>query len=44
MKKKTKNSALITCMERQEGGRGKLIQQLKKAYQNHELIFQECDI
>ena len=31
-------------MEKQGGNRGKLIKQIMKAYENHQLVFQKYDI
>ena len=39
-----KNSALTTRMEKQGRNRGKLIKQIMKAYENHQLVCQKCDV
>ena len=35
-----KTSALKTRMEKQSGNRGKVIKEIKRSYENHQLIFQ----
>ena len=39
-----KNSALITRMEKQGRNRSKSIKEIMKAYEYHQLVFQEYDI
>ena len=39
-----KASALITCMKKQGGNRRKLMKQIMKAYENHQLVFHNYDI
>ena len=38
------SSTLITRMEKQGENRGTLIEQIMKAYENHQLVFQKYDV